>query len=269
MCWDREVPAIPEPTTVVVDDGVEIAYRHWPGEGMPVVLQHGFVVDTYVNWVATGVVPALLGAGRAVVGVDARGHGRSGKPHEPAAYGEARMSRDLQAVVDHLGVGAYDLVGYSMGGVVAVLTAAVDHRVRRLVVGGVGSAVVELGGVDTRALDRELLAGALAADDAATVTGDAAVLAFRRLADAVGADRRALAAQARSVHRGPVDLAAITAQTLVLVGDADPLAARPQVLAAAIPGARLELLRGDHVGVFGDRRFAPAIAAFVGRATDG
>jgi pimeloyl-ACP methyl ester carboxylesterase len=261
------VPDTPDPRTVTVDDGVEIAYRHWPGEGLPVVLQHGFVVDTYVNWVATGVVAALLAAGRAVVGVDARGHGRSGRPHDPASYGEARMSRDLRAVVDDLGADAYDLVGYSMGGVVAVLTAAADHRVRRLVVGGVGSAIVELGGVDTRALDRDLLADGLAADDLTTVTDDGSVRAFRQLADAVGADRLALAAQARSVHRGSIDLAAITAPTLVLVGDADPLAARPQVLAAAIAGARLQLLQGNHTTVFGDPGFAPAIAAFVGQGT--
>lgn len=45
------------------------------------------------------------------------------------------------------------LVGYSMGAVVMLLTAARAGHVRRLVVGGIGAAAVERGGVDTDVLD--------------------------------------------------------------------------------------------------------------------
>nr|WP_251691395.1 hypothetical protein [Streptomyces sp. CHD11] len=48
------------------------------------------------------------------------------------------MSRDLSAVLDHLGEEEVGLVGYSMRTVVALLTAVRDRRVRRLVVGGAG-----------------------------------------------------------------------------------------------------------------------------------
>ena len=67
----------------------------------------------------------------------------------------------VSELADHLGFGAFDLVGYSMGGVTAVLVATRDPRIRRLVIGGIGSAVVELGGVDTRVMDRTALAAVL------------------------------------------------------------------------------------------------------------
>lgn len=257
---------LPEPRFHESDDGVRIAYRLWGdlATGPPVVLQHGFIADTYLNWVPNGIVAALEANGRAVIGVDARGHGWSDKPHDPARYGEARMSRDLQAVVTELGMAAYDLVGYSMGAVIALITASEDSRVRRLVVGGVGAGIVERGGVDTRALDRTLLAAALEADDPTTASDDPAVLAFVRFAEAVGGDKLAYAAQARSVHSSPIPLENITADVLLMVGDADPLAVRPEILAKAAHDARLEVLTGDHLGVLGDPRFTPMLARFVG-----
>ena len=89
-----------------------------------VVLHHGFVADADSNWVATGVVEALIEAGRRVVAPDARGHGRSEKPHDPERYGEDRMARDLAALVELIGEPQVDLVGYSMGAVVSLLFAA-------------------------------------------------------------------------------------------------------------------------------------------------
>jgi hypothetical protein len=71
--------------------------------------------------------------------------------------------------------------------------------------------------------------------------------------------RLALAAQAASVNASPIALDLISARTLVLVGSGDPLAARPEVLAAAIPNAQLQLVSGDHLGALSDPRFTPAL----------
>lgn len=250
--------------TFTTSDGIEIAYKQWgePGALPPVFLHHGFIADAHMNWKGTGVVAALLDDGRHVVAHDARGHGRSGKPHDPAVYGEARMARDLSELVGHLGHDDYDLAGYSMGGVAALLAAADDRRVRRLVVGGIGAAVVEQGGVDGTALDRVALAEALESGDPATIT-DPGAAAFHAFVEAVGGDRLALAAQARAVHRGPVPLERISAPTLVLVGADDPLAARPEVLVAAIPDARLATVGGDHMGALVDPGFAPALVTHL------
>lgn len=254
--------------TFRTSDTLQIAYEDWdadpgPATGPPVVLHHGFLADGRLNWLYGGVVGAFRAAGRRVVAPDARGHGRSDKPHDPALYGEDRMSRDLSELLDHLGLDQVDLVGYSMGAIVALITASRDPRVRRLVVGGVGSGVVEVGGVETRAMDRKLLAKGLLADDPETIT-DPMVRQFRQFADAIpGNDRRALAAQASSVHTAGVDLASIRAATLVIVGRDDPLAARPEVLAGAIPGARLQIVEGDHLGAMGDPVFVPSVVGFV------
>ncbi|MCK2218824.1 alpha/beta fold hydrolase [Actinomadura sp. ATCC 31491] len=250
--------------TFTADDGVPIAYELWERDSaLPLVLlHHGFAADGRVDWEAPGTVDTLTAAGRRVATIDARGHGRSGKPRDPARYGEARMSRDVRALADLLGEPAYDLAGYSMGAVVALLTAAHDRRVRRLVVGGVGAAVVELGGVDTRVLGPHTLRDALRADDPAAVTHPAAA-AFRAFVDAVGGDRAALAAQAAAVHDRPIPLDAVTAPALVLAGDRDELAARPEVLAGAIPGARLRLVPGDHGGALRDPAFVKELVAFL------
>jgi pimeloyl-ACP methyl ester carboxylesterase len=248
-------------------DGVAVAVHRWgvPGDLPPVYLQHGFVADTRLNWVGTGTVGVLLAAGREVVGVDARGHGRSDKPHDPAAYGERRMADDLRRVADALGHDAFDLAGYSMGATVAVLVAAADRRVRRLVVGGAGASLVDPGGAERHAVLMAALAAALEAADVAEVH-DPGTLLFRRMADALAADRLALAAHARAVHDRDPDLAAITAPTLVLAGDADPLAVRPEALAAAIPGARVSVVPGDHSTVLRAPAFAAALTGFLGAA---
>ncbi len=245
-------------------DSMTIAFHEWnPDVGTPpVVLQHGYVASTETNWVVTGVLDTLLAAGHRVIGVDARGHGRSGTSPDSALYGEPTMAADVMAVMDELGVEEYRLVGYSMGAVISLLVAGQDPRVSRLVISGVGAAVVELGGVDTRVLDAEQLIEAfLTEGDLSGYPAD--VRAFRQFADYLGADRPSLAAPARSVHRGSVDLARVTMPVLLLAGQADPLAERPEVLADALPDGTLQLVDGDHLGAVVAPDFATAIVDFL------
>jgi pimeloyl-ACP methyl ester carboxylesterase len=246
-------------------DGLRIAFQEWGDDASspPILLHHGFIADGTINWVGPGIAPALAGAKRHVVAIDARGHGKSDKPHDPARYGEANMARDVMRLADHLGARSYDLVGYSMGAVVSVLVAAQDARVRRLAVGGVGAAVVELGGVDRRSVPPGALVEALETDDPSTITNEGAK-GFRAFADMVGADRLALAAQARSVHQQPIALDRIAAKTLVFAGADDVLAVRPELLAEAISGAELLRLTGDHMSAIGDPKLVPALLAFLG-----
>ncbi|WP_327269824.1 alpha/beta hydrolase [Streptomyces sp. NBC_01218] len=247
------------------EDGLTLRYWSWsrdPDPALPpVVLLHGFAAHSRLNWEGPGVVEALLAAGRRVYALDARGHGASEKPHDEARYGEELMAADVRRLADHLDVPAYHLAGYSMGAIVALLTAAADPRVTRLVTGGVGAGVVEVGGLDTRAMPPELVSAALIADDLDEVPEEAR--GFRALADATGSDRYALAAQIRAAYRGPVPLDRITVPTLVLAGDADPLAVRPEVLSGAIRGARPVVLPGDHLTVVREPGFAAAITEFL------
>jgi pimeloyl-ACP methyl ester carboxylesterase len=247
-------------------DGLRIAYRTWGEQSasVPVVLHHGFVADAETNWVATGLVERLLAAGRRVVAPDARGHGRSEKPHDPARYGESRMARDLATLVDVIGAEWIDLVGYSMGAIVALLYAASSSRVRRLAIGGVGAGVIECGGVDRRRVANDLIVTALASEDPIEIERmDPGARAYRRLADAVGADRQALIAQASAIHRDGVVLGRIGAPTLLLAGEEDPLAERPRVLVDALPDGRLRMLDGNHMSALGDPRFGESVVDFL------
>jgi pimeloyl-ACP methyl ester carboxylesterase len=244
-------------------DGLTIVYHQWgDGGGPPVVLQHGFIANSLSNWELTGIVGALVAAGRRVIAVDARGHGASDKPHHPAFYGEQKMAGDISALLTLLGIDQADLVGYSMGGVVALIVAANDTRVRRLVTGGIGASAAESGGVDASAVAGRALVDGLLAEDTSQIE-DPRVMAFRMFADAVGADRQALAAQALARHNTPIGLDRVIAPTLVLAGADDYLASRPEVLAAAITGARWRVLAGDHLTVVSNPEFIDAIVKFL------
>lgn len=258
-------------------DGTEIAYQEWGADAAgaadataatplpPVVLHHGFIADANLNWVGPGVVAALVRAGRRVVALDARGHGASGKPHDPGFYGEDKMAADLRRLFDLTGASQVDLAGYSMGAVVSLLTASQDARVRRLVVGGVGGGLVARDGLAARATARGTIAAALRAPAVASIQDPIAVR-FRALADRVATDREALAACAEASFTSTIPFSQIAAPTLLLVGDADPLAARPEALAAAIPQAQLRVIAGDHLSAVLNPAFAPAIVDFLGVA---
>lgn len=76
---------------------------------------------------------ALLASGRRVIRYDHRGHGQS--PVPPGPYEIEDLGADLLALLDRLGIGESDLIGLSLGGMVAMWVAATaPDRVRRLVV---------------------------------------------------------------------------------------------------------------------------------------
>ena len=87
------------------------------GSGAAVLLVHGFTADLERSWVETGILPDLARDHR-VIAFDLRGHGKSDKPHDPAAYGE-EMARDVVRLLDHLKIDRAHVIGYSLGAVIA------------------------------------------------------------------------------------------------------------------------------------------------------
>jgi pimeloyl-ACP methyl ester carboxylesterase len=240
-------------------DGLEIAYEEM-GQGPVALLHHGFASDSVTNWVRPGVAAAVAAAGRRVVLIDARGHGRSEKPHDPASYGDHALACDVQALLDHLGVEQVDVVGYSMGAFIAMLLPAIEPRVRSLVLGGAGLGQESISGED-RVLR---IAEALEADDPNGIS-DATARAFRNFADATGADRLALAAlqRARTGPPGLAQLQAIAVPTLVVNGERDTMVGPPESLAKAIPGARFAVVPGDHISAVVKPEFRQSILDFL------
>ncbi|MFF5019368.1 alpha/beta fold hydrolase [Streptomyces sp. NPDC001165] len=97
-----------------------------PPDAPPLVLLHA-MGENAADWDA--VVPALARS-RRVRAVDLRGHGRSDWPGD---YSLELMQADVLSFLDALGLGSVDLIGHSMGGVVAYLLAQdCPQRVRRL-----------------------------------------------------------------------------------------------------------------------------------------
>lgn len=239
-------------------DGVGLAYEV-EGEGPPVVLLHGFAADGNGNWVQPGVVQALAVDGRQAITLDARGHGASDKPHDPAAYADDAMVKDVQALLDHLEITRCDVAGYSMGSMVTSRLATIEPRVRSIVLGGVGARLARPRPPEAMSA----IADALEADDPSSIA-DPTAKAFRAFADSTGADRHALAAIQRSPRfTGPPDLSAISVPTLVLTGDQDTLVGRPEGLAELIPGAKFRILSGDHLSAVRDPEFPKAIVEFL------
>jgi pimeloyl-ACP methyl ester carboxylesterase len=238
-------------------DGTEIAYLD-TGQGPAVFLLHGFAADHRVNWVVPGVVDALVAAGRRVVAADARGHGRSAKPHDPAVYGGDAMVRDVQALLDHLDIDHVDVVGYSMGSLVSSRLVPLEPRARSLILGGVGGRL----GSERRPINSTVIAQALEADDPSTIE-DRGAKAFRSFADATGADRLALAAIQRAPLGERAALEEIAVPTLVLTGDKDVLVGPPDALAERIPGASFTVISGDHLSAVNDPAFARSIVEFI------
>jgi pimeloyl-ACP methyl ester carboxylesterase len=242
--------------------GVEINYIV-EGDGPPVVLVHGFASSLQGNWRATGVIPALVAAGRKAVALDCRGHGRSGKPHDPEAYGGTKMPDDVIALMDHLGIGRADLIGYSMGGFIAAsLMVRRPERFSTVILSGVGDARMLGNAGRERAT---AIAEAMEAPDK-TAVKNASARAFREFAELSGNDLRALAAMQRSASRSwfdPAKLSEVALPVMVLVGAEDTLVGPPDRLAAAIPNATLVRVPGDHLTAPAMPQFRGAIVNFL------
>ena len=233
------------------------------GTGAPVMLIHGFASSLQGNWRAPGVIDAIVAAGRQVIAIDCRGHGRSGKPHDPAAYAGSAMADDAVAVLDHLRIDKADLAGYSMGGFLsATLLVNRPERWRSVIISGMGDVLLK-GNLPSQQFDT--LIAAMEAPDAASIK-DARGRAFRQFAQASGNDLRALAAMHKTPRTGfdPAKLAAVKIPVLVLIGDKDNPASAKR-LADAIPGASFVEVPGDHLGAVATPQFSRAIVEWLTR----
>jgi len=211
--------------------------RSGGGDGVPVLLVHGYSTSWRL-WADTGWTRALERAGRAWLAPDLPGHGASPKPHEPEAYASAALVAALADVLD----GRADVIGYSLGGELALeLALACPNLVRRLVAGGIGSQRPNT------------------AEAAATVYGHAAAgtqppsgptaAMWARATSAPGADAVALAACLAGVSGSPPlqDLDRFPGPALLFAGTEDAVAAGIETLRDELVDAELLRVEGrDH-----------------------
>jgi 3-oxoadipate enol-lactonase len=247
---------------------------HRTGEGTPVLLLHPLGVDRSF-W--DGVVPALDGS--EVLTYDFPGHGETPVPPEPYTIEDlAGQARDLLA---EAGSARVDVVGVSLGGLVALRLAADNpDLVRRLVV--VDAVAVYPEPMREMWRDRAARAPAEGVEPFLDPTlalwftagrlaeGGPVVEAARRAFLAGDARGYALACQALEQADVTGVLDRITAPTLVVCGedDAPPFTAAAREFAERLPDARIVWLApARHAGVLEQpEQFREALVGFLGEA---
>jgi pimeloyl-ACP methyl ester carboxylesterase len=250
-------------------NGVRIRYVV-TGRGEPVVLIHGWAASAEM-W---DPLVEELSKSYEVIALDCRGHGQSGKPHDPKQYG-VEMANDVVRLLDHLHIRKANVVGYSMGGGIA-LKMLVDHSDRFLtaVIGGSEGFRKGVGpGWDDENFIRELESGMSLSDamianapaDRPTPTPEQR--AMMKQMDA-SQDPKALAAQRRGNTGLEIDDAALKAihvPVLVVVGSRDN-PDRVKALVAALPDARLDVIEGaGHGSATDSPQFVKDVREFLDR----
>jgi non-heme chloroperoxidase len=236
------------------------------GSGEPVLLIHGYPLNG-ASWEKQ--IPALLNAGHRVITYDRRGFGKSSQPS--AGYNYDTFAEDLRALIMHLNLTSFSLVGFSMGG------GEVARYIGKYSSKGVNKAVI-IGGVPPYLLkasdnpdgvDKSVFEGiqkAVAADRYAFFAGffknfyNTDVLLGKRISEqAVQASFNVacIASATASLACVPTwhedfrnDIAKIDVPTLVIHGDADrivPINASGARTAKLVKGARFVPIKdGPH-----------------------
>jgi pimeloyl-ACP methyl ester carboxylesterase len=240
--------------------GVRIHYEA-TGTGPALVLHHG-TMGSGPDWVDLGYVEGLKDRHRLVL-IDARGHGRSDKPHDPAAYDLALRAADVVAVLDHLNAQRADFLGYSMGGWIGFgLAKHFPERFNSYILGGAHPYAE-----NTQAI-RDRMPGDPAAFAAGLERTYGALLTPARRARLLANDLVALRALTSDRDDIADVLPTMIMPSLVFCGELDPRLAQARQAAARMPNATFLGLPGcDHVGT--TRRtdiIIPAITALLREA---
>jgi len=253
-------------------DGVKIHYTD-EGEGEPVVLIHGFAVNSDLNWRWEGIIDALAKDFR-VVAMDLRGHGLSGKPHDAEQYGE-EMAKDVVRLMDHLSIEKAHIVGYSLGAFIS-LKLATMHPERMLTACPLGAGWEKL--EESRvfpaleALSRTLDSGhGIEPPSGKFGEGRARVgflqTAMVRVMTGFFNDHQALAAVLRSARDLAVTedaVRGIPVPVCSIVGTRDPLKVGVENMQGVVPDLKVVLVENaDHLRTPMRPEFLDALRAFL------
>lgn len=242
----------------VTSDDVRLSVQiDGPDDAPTVVLVHGLAASIALGWQAPGVLDRLSAAGLRTVAYDARGHGKSDKPHEPDRYGDARLMLDLAEIVQGFAGPDVVVAGYSMGSTTILLGLSVGLDVRAAVLGGTPTAVLRWSETDEhqRAVAIAVLEG--------REEPDASMQLWIDFLDAIGSDQAALAACLRGHRPVVADWDRITVPTIVAAGADDAGVAPPDELVALIADSSPLILAGDHFSAVADHGFSDAIAGLA------
>lgn len=240
--------------------GVKIRYID-VGKGETIVLLHGGT-SNLESWTTRGVVDNLAKDFR-VIAFDARGHGKSDSPREPAAYGR-QQALDVVRILDALKIDRAHIIGFSLGGstVAQLLTLHPERFLTAVQVAAAGRSPKEANDprIETEAAEiardcisrsrvmRQAPAGMKPTDEdiQKRIAACRADTAFDPLA--VAASLRGYRDQAVTAEQ----MAAVKVPTLGIVGTLDHTLKAMQELKKIRPDMKLVLLEGvSHTGATG------------------
>lgn len=239
-------------------NGIEMAYE-LRGEGPPLVLLHGFTGSSG-DW-AHAFDLAALARDHTVIAPDLRGHGRSTNPAGTLTIRQCAL--DVFALLDSLGVTTFRAVGLSFGAKCLLhLATQQPDRVESMVLVSATPYFPE----QARAIMRHMTDEGRSAEEWEEMRrrhkhGDAQIRALWR-------QPRLFAASHDDMSFTPPHLSTVTARTMIVHGDRDPLYPAEIALEVhrAIPRSCLWLLPDSgHAPIFGAWKepFARAALAFL------
>ncbi len=244
-------------------NGVNIRYQVL-GSGAPVILVHGFTADFESNW--SSVIDVLTSHFQ-VIGIDARGHGKSDKPHDAAAYG-IQMAIDVANLMDHLGIDKAHVAGYSMGGIIALKMASIyPDRLYSAVTAGSGMWThdgIEASATAHKATMQRAIDQNISVVDAQIPPGYEFPPSMEEMIEIMRSldnDPRALLAVQEAIGRmmiGVGDAAAIHVPLLAIYGSLDDITLKTvDRLKAAAPNTEVIVIEGE------DHMFTPYAPTFA------
>lgn len=221
------------------------------------VLLHGLFSNAWTNWIRYGHAALIAAQGFRVIMPDLRAHGQSAAPHEPSAYPPDVLAKDGLALIVHLGLGDYDLGGYSLGARTVVRMLAMGASPRRVILSGMGlEGLLDTGkrGDHFKYILRHL---------GEHPRGSPEWMAEAFLKTTGGDAEALLHVLDTFVDTSRAELAAIGQPVLVLAGRDDADNGSHAALAEALPDARLVETPGNHMSAVIKPELGHAIADFL------
>jgi pimeloyl-ACP methyl ester carboxylesterase len=223
-------------------------YYEQHGSGKPVVLIHGAAVSFQNNYATFGWIEKLNESGLQVIGLDLRGHGKSGKPLDVESYGTENLASDVLAVMDELELNQVSVVGYSLGSVVALhLVQAFPQRFSKAALVATGDGLLGFPPHTFSSLS-PLISDVLSRSEYPEDL-PLHLAAYWNFVTASGGSKEAISIAA-SANYPPlsIDLASkIQLPILVVSGENDPVLGQGPRLANTLPkGTYIEIKRADH-----------------------
>jgi pimeloyl-ACP methyl ester carboxylesterase len=231
-------------------DGTKIYYEV-RGNGFPVILVHGFIVNAE-SWKKTAVYKDLLDAGYKVITLDMRGNGKSDKPHTIEAYANDAEAKDIMGLANMFHLKNYNVIGYSRGSIITARLLVLDKRVSKAVMGGMSADFT-----NPEWPRRQMFYRALMGDTVKELEG-----MVKHVKEA-GLDQLALAyLQKEQPSTSKEALDKVKQPVLVICGDKDTDNGSAQDLVKLFHHAEYAQVPGDHGGAVQTMEFGEKVLEF-------